>query len=78
MGESRREYLAAEERAKAAAQGAETSGDDTGPSPDERLRALARQVARWQGRFEGRQFRLPAQQAANLMKTREDYLAGSR
>lgn len=51
--------------------------DDTGPAPEERLHALAQEVARWQARFEGKQFRLPAQQAANLMKSRDDYLAGS-
>lgn len=64
--------------AGATAEPAETPGDDTGPSPDERLHALAQQVARWQESFEGKQFRLPAQQAANLMKTREDYLAGKQ
>lgn len=43
----------------------------------ERLDTLRRRVARWQARFEGRQFLLPPQKAANLMKSREDYLAGS-
>lgn len=57
---------------------ADTADDHTGPSPEERLQALRQQVARWQGRFEGRQFLLPPQKAANLMKTREDYLAGTR
>lgn len=61
-----------------AAESEETPSDDTGPSPDERLHALAQQVARWQDRFDGKQFQLPAQQAANLMKSREDYLAGSQ
>lgn len=44
---------------------------------DDRLETLRRRVARWQARFEGRQFLLPPQKAANLMKSREDYLAGS-
>ena len=53
------------------------SEDDTGPAPEERLHALEQQVARWQARFDGKQFLLPPQKAANLMKSREDYLAGS-
>ena len=64
--------------APAAAEATDATDDDTGPSPEERLHALGQQVQRWQGRFEGKQFQLPAQQAANLMKTREDYLAGSQ
>jgi len=60
-----------------ATESTDAPSDDAGPSPEERLHALEQQVARWQGRFEGKQFKLPAQQAANLMKTREDYLAGS-
>lgn len=55
----------------------ETAADPSGASPEERLHALQEQVQRWQSRFEGKQFLLPPQQAANLMKSRADYLAGS-
>lgn len=51
---------------------------DDAASREERLDTLRRRVARWQERFDGRQFLLPPQRAANLMKTRDDYLAGTR
>lgn len=51
---------------------------DAAPDAGERLQSLRAKVERWQARFAGRQFLLPPQQAANLMKSREDYLAGSR
>jgi hypothetical protein len=56
----------------------QASEEHTGPSPEERLHALEQQVAQWQQRFDGKQFLLPPQQAANLVKNREDYLAGSQ
>jgi hypothetical protein len=64
----------------APAAGAETAAatvSDGTTDRAERLETLRRRVARWQARFEGRQFLLPPQKAANLMKSREDYLAGS-
>lgn len=48
------------------------------PSPAERVAALRDEVAGWQARFNGKVFLLPPYKAANLIKTREDYLAGSR
>ncbi|TNJ34352.1 DUF4340 domain-containing protein [Arenimonas terrae] len=50
---------------------------DATPDAGERLKSLRAKVERWQARFAGRQFLLPPQLAANLMKSREDYLAGS-
>lgn len=58
-------------------EGGSSAGDDATTDRTERLETLRRRVARWQARFEGRQFLLPPQKAANLMKSREDYLAGS-
>jgi hypothetical protein len=58
-------------------EGGPSAGDDVTTNRTERLETLRRRVARWQARFEGRQFLLPPQKAANLMKSREDYLAGS-
>ena len=57
--------------------GAQIEASTEAPTADGRLQALRTQVAGWQERFEGRQFRLPAQKAANLMKSRDDYLAGT-
>lgn len=48
-----------------------------GPTPEARLDTLRRQVADWQSRFQGRQFLLPPYKAESLMKSRDDYLAGS-
>ncbi|GAB2492480.1 DUF4340 domain-containing protein [Arenimonas alkanexedens] len=46
--------------------------------PAERVAGLRRQVDAWQAGFEGRQFLLPPYKAASLMRSRNDYLAGSR
>lgn len=56
--------------------GSEAAGAAETPGAD-RLESLRGQVARWQARFEGRQFLLPAQKAANLLKSRNEYLAGT-
>jgi len=45
---------------------------------EERLAKLQAQVAEWQSQFEGRQFLLPPYKAAPLMRSRNDYLAGSQ
>jgi hypothetical protein len=58
-------------------EGAPSAEHDATTDRAERIDTLRRRVARWQARFEGRQFLLPPQKAANLMKSREDYLAGS-
>ena len=47
-------------------------------APAERVAALRAQVEAWQSRFEGRRFLLPPYKAAPLMRSRDDYLAGSR
>ena len=60
------------------AQAGEPATDAEAGSVADRLEALRRKVARWQARFEGKQFLLPPQKAVNLMKTRDEYLAGSR
>ena len=49
------------------------AGDSADP-PEQRLEALRKQVAGWQARVEGRRFLLPAQKAANLLRTRGDFL----
>jgi hypothetical protein len=46
--------------------------------PAERVAALRAQVEAWQSRFAGRRFLLPPYKAAPLMRSRNDYLAGSR
>lgn len=45
---------------------------------DTRLAALRTQVAQWQARFADRRFLLPPYKAVNLMKSRADYLGGTR
>lgn len=65
----------------------EGSGTDTGaatdaeappPSADQRLAELKAQVAQWQASFAGRQFLLPPHKAEGLMRSRNDYLDGTR
>lgn len=48
--------------------------DETADSPAERLAALEAQVAQWRAAFEGRRFLLPPHKAANLVKSRDDFL----
>lgn len=60
------------------AEGSAPGAEDAIAARAERLETLRRRVARWQARFEDKQFLLPPQRAANLMKTRDDYLAGTR
>ncbi|GAB2653005.1 DUF4340 domain-containing protein [Arenimonas aestuarii] len=50
------------------------AGEDAEPAA-ERLARLREQVREWQGRFQGRKFLLPSHKAANLLKSRADYLA---
>ena len=51
---------------------------EPGPPPAERVATLRAQVEAWQASFEGRQFLLPPYKAAPLMRSRNDYLAGTR
>ncbi|HEX4852709.1 DUF4340 domain-containing protein [Arenimonas sp.] len=60
-----------------AADADDTRGDAT-KSPAERVAALRARVDAWQASFEGRQFLLPPYKAAPLMRSRNDYLAGTR
>ena len=48
------------------------------PSADQRLAELKAQVAQWQSSFAGRQFLLPPHKAEGLMRSRNDYLDGTR
>lgn len=75
LDESRAQAWFAKEPAAPAADAATERGAATGA--DDRLQSLRARAERWQARFAGRQFLLPPQRAANLMKSREDYLAGS-
>ena len=58
--------------------GAGDEGGDVTKSPAERVAALRAKVDGWQASFEGRQFLLPPYKAAPLMRSRNDYLAGTR
>lgn len=65
----------------AAAQGEGAATDTPAPAAapaDERLAALRTQVQAWQASFAGRQFLLPPHKVAGLMRSRDDYLGGSR
>ena len=55
-----------------------TASGDATTSPAERVAALRSRVEAWQASFEGRQFLLPPYKAAPLMRSRNDYLAGTR
>ncbi|KFN48356.1 DUF4340 domain-containing protein [Arenimonas metalli] len=55
-----------------------TASGDATTSPAERVAALRSRVDAWQASFEGRQFLLPPYKAAPLMRSRNDYLAGTR
>lgn len=63
----------------APADGASTDGApaEATPTAEERLAALRTQVQAWQDAFAGRQFLLPPHKAAGLMRSRNDYLAGT-
>lgn len=67
---------AASDAASEASDG-DARGDVT-KSPAERVAALRAKVEAWQASFEGRQFLLPPYKAAPLMRSRNDYLAGTR
>ena len=58
--------------------GDDTASGDATKSPAERVAALRARVDAWQASFEGRQFLLPPYKAAPLMRSRNDYLAGTR
>lgn len=47
-------------------------------SPEQRLAELKAQVSAWQEAFAGRQFLLPPHKAEGLMRSRNDYLDGTR
>ena len=66
--------------APAQGEGSDAAGADTSPpaSPDQRLAELKAQVATWQRAFAGRRFLLPPQKAEGLMRSRSDYLDGTR
>lgn len=86
-----RAFLAAPAQEPAPAAGGQTATDtdtdggavaDTSEvvapaTPEQQLAELEARVAAWQSAFEGRRFRLPAYKAASLMKTRDEYLAGT-
>ena len=71
---------AAAQAAAAAGEGEEPAppGPEAPSSPDPaaRVEALRQDIAGWQARFAGKVFLLPPQKAGNLLKTRENYLAG--
>ena len=77
---------AARTAAAEAAAAQEAAGDDAPPAeadalppvpdPAARVEALRQDIADWQARFQGKVFLLPPQKAGNLIKTRENYLAG--
>ena len=46
--------------------------------PDGRVAALRAKVEAWQANLDGRQFLLPPYKAAPLMRSRNDYLAGTQ
>lgn len=48
--------------------------DETADPPEQRLAALEAQLAEWREDFSGRRFLLPPHKAANLIKSRDDYL----
>ena len=66
--------------ADAAGEGADGTAAAPGgdASPEERLAALRAQVATWREAFADRQFLLPPQKAEGLMRSRNDYLDGTR
>lgn len=62
-----------------AAQGGAGQGADAGktPSAAQRLASLRLQADTWSKAFDGRQFLLPPERAQALMRSRNDYLAGT-
>lgn len=64
------------------AAGSEADASDTAAAPAtppaERVAALRAKVQAWQANLDGRQFLLPPYKAAPLMRSRNDYLAGTR
>ena len=71
------EPQAAEPSEVAAGEDAAAEPTDAAP-PAERVAGLRARVDAWQASFEGRQFLLPPYKAAPLMRSRNDYLAGTR
>lgn len=68
---------AASEAAGSEADASDTAAAPTTP-PAERVAALRAKVQAWQANLDGRQFLLPPYKAAPLMRSRNDYLAGTR
>jgi hypothetical protein len=74
--------IAANDTAASETAGSEADASDTDAAattpPAERVAALRAKVEAWQANLDGRQFLLPPYKAAPLMRSRDDYLAGTR
>ena len=78
LDEARARDWFAKPQAAASGEGEGADADATPPPADERLAELKAQVETWQKAFEGRQFLLPPHKAEGLMRSRNDYLDGTR